>query len=195
MSSKEGKRMHVSMTSGGCNMKPLGSALTILTLAILGMWMNPGVAQAQANADYSATPPFVSDIAVPNILILMDNSGSMANRACESSSCGVLSDGTTSTVTTFNATTRYSGYADPFRCYVWDATDNRFENGTAKAVLNTTCGGGEWDGNFINWATFRRFDAVKKSMTGGNCYHPTASPIRNADGTCKPYGTPSLPTV
>jgi type IV pilus assembly protein PilY1 len=61
--------------------------------------------------------------------------------------------------------------------------------------LNSTCGGTEWDGNFVNWATFRRFDAVKKSMSGGNCYHPTASPIRNADGTCKPYGTPSLPTV
>jgi type IV pilus assembly protein PilY1 len=107
MNSREGKHMHVSMISGGCNMKPLGSALTILTLAVLGMWMNPGAAQAQANADYSATPPFISDIAVPNILILMDNSGSMANRACESSSCGILPDGTTSTVTTFNATTRY----------------------------------------------------------------------------------------
>ena len=90
---------------------------------------------------------------------------------------------------------RYNGFADPLRCYVWDGTDKRFENGTAKAALNTTCGTTEWDGNFVNWATFRRFDAVKKAMTGGNCWHPTASPVRNADGTCKPSGTPSLPTV
>jgi type IV pilus assembly protein PilY1 len=176
-------------------MKPLGSALAMTTLAVLAAWMNPGAAQAQANADYTATPPFISDVAVPNILIVMDNSGSMENRACESTSCGIKSDGTTSTVTTFDATTRYNGFADPLRCYVWDSTDKRFENGTAKATLSTTCGTTEWDGNFVNWATFRRFDAVKKAMTGGNCWHPTASPVRNADGTCKPSGTPSLPTV
>jgi len=148
-----------------------------------------------SNADYTAVPPFVSNATTPNIILLMDNSGSMSNRACESSSCGVLADGSTSTVTTFTATTRYSGYADPLRCYVWDASDGRFENGTAKSVMNTQCGTTEWDGNFVNWASFRRFDAVKKSMIGGDCYHPTASPIRNADGTCKPSGSPSLPTV
>ncbi len=148
-----------------------------------------------SNADYTAVPPFVSTTTTPNIMILMDNSGSMSIRACESTSCGDLPNGSTSTVTTFNATTRYNGFADPLRCYVWDATDNRFENGTVKAVLNQACSTGEWDGNFINWASFRRFDAVKKAMTGGNCWHPTASPVRNADGTCTPSGGPSLPTV
>ena len=138
-----------------------------------------------SNADYTAVPAFVSNTTMPNILIVMDNSGSMSNRACESSSCGVLPDGSTSTVTTFNATTRYNGFADPLRCYVWDATDNRFENGAVKVTLNTSCTN-EWDGNFINWATFRRFDAVKKAMTGGNCHHPTASPVRTPAGTCKP---------
>jgi len=68
-----------------------------------------------SNADYTAVPPFVSNATTPNIILLMDNSGSMSNRACESSSCGVLADGSTSTVTTFTATTRDSGYADPQR--------------------------------------------------------------------------------
>ncbi len=166
-----------------------------LLVALFGMVVVTGHSHAQSNADYTAQPQFVSNVVTPNILILMDNSGSMSNRACEAASCGVLPDGTTSTVTTFVATTRYNGFANPLRCYLWDATDNRFENGTAKAALNTACPGTEYDGNFINWATFRRFDAVKKAMIGGNCYHPTASPVRNADGTCKPYGTPSLPTV
>ncbi|MBX3349940.1 MAG: hypothetical protein KF747_14530 [Nitrospira sp.] len=170
-----------------------------MTFVVIGAWFVPNVVHAvvpvRVNADYTASPPFVSNIATPNILIVMDNSGSMANRACESASCGTLSDGTTSTVTTFVATTRYNGYADPLRCYVWDTTDNRFEIGGGKAALNTACAGTEWDGNFINWASFRRFDAVKKAMTGGNCWHPSASPVRNADGTCKPSGTPSLPTV
>ncbi|MBH0199269.1 MAG: hypothetical protein HP497_07580 [Nitrospira sp.] len=170
-----------------------------LIFVVCGAWFAPNVVQAvvpvRVNADYASSPPFVSNIATPNILVIMDNSGSMANRACESASCGILPDGTTSTVTTFVATTRYNGFADPLRCYVWDATDNRFENGAVKAALNTACSSTQWDGNFINWASFRRFDAVKKAMTGGNCWHPTASPVRNADGTCKPSGTPSLPTV
>lgn len=166
-----------------------------LLITLFGMLAATNYSHAQSNADYTAQPQFVSNVVTPNILIIMDNSGSMSNRACEAASCGILSDGSTSTVTTFVATTRYNGFADPLRCYVWDATDNRFENGAAKAALNTPCPATEYDGNFINWATFRRFDAVKKAMIGGNCYHPTASPVRNPDGTCKPYGTPSLPTV
>jgi hypothetical protein len=169
-------------------MKPLGSALAIMTLAVLGTLMASGAVLAQSNADYASTPPFIDAVATPNILIIMDNSGSMTNRACESSSCGILSSGATSTVTTFDATTRYNGFADPLRCYVWDATDNRFENGTAKAALNTACGTGEWDGNFVNWATFRRFDAVKKAMTGGNCWHPVSRPVR-------PLCRPSRPRI
>jgi len=170
-----------------------------MAVVVIGAWLAPNVVQAavptRVNADYTASPPFVSNIATPNILIIMDNSGSMSNRACESSSCGVLPDGTTATVTNFVATTRYNGFADPLQCYVWDATDSRFENGAVKSALNTACPGTQWDGNFINWASFRRFDAVKKAMIGGNCWHPTALPLRNTDGTCKPSGTPSLPTV
>jgi|CXWL01.1.fsa_nt_gi type IV pilus assembly protein PilY1 len=166
-----------------------------LLISLVGMCVASDHSFAQSNADYAAQPQFISNVVSPNILIIMDNSGSMSNRACESSSCGVLSSGATSTVTTFVATTRYNGFADPLRCYVWDATDKRFENGAVKAALNTACPGTEWDGNFVNWTSFRRFDAVKKAMTGGNCWHPTASPVRNADGTCKPSGTPSLPTV
>jgi type IV pilus assembly protein PilY1 len=152
-------------------------------------------ASAQTMDQYTSAPPFVSDQVAPNIIILMDNSGSMSNRACESTSCGTLPDGSPSTTTTFTATTRYSGFADPMRCYVWDATDNRFENGTlAKPALNTPCPATEYDGNFLNWATFRRFDAVKKAMIGGQCQN-AFTPTRNPDSTCKPYGTPSLPTV
>lgn len=152
-------------------------------------------ASAQTMDQYASAPPFVSDQVAPNIIILMDNSGSMRNRACEASSCGTLPDGTPSTTTTFVATTRYSGFADPMRCYVWDAADNRFELGTgAKVSLNTPCPTTEYDGNFINWATFRRFDAVKKAMNGGQCQNGF-SPTRNPDSTCKPYGTPLLPTV
>ena len=143
-----------------------------------------------SNADYTAVPPFVSNATTPNIIILMDNSGSMSNRACESTSCGTLPTGATSTTTTFTNTTRYSGYFDPLQCYTYNTTDTRFESGTAKATVATACPNTEWDGNFINWATLRRFDAVKRAMSGGDCFV-----ARAADGTCPASGTPALKTV
>jgi type IV pilus assembly protein PilY1 len=176
-------------------MKPLRSALAIITLAVLAGWIHPSAVQAQANADYTSSPPFINTVAVPNILIVMDNSGSMENRACESTSCGVKSDGTTSTSTNFDATTRYNGFADPLGCFKWDSTDKRFEKSSTKAAIGNACGSLEWDGNFINWATFRRFDAVKKAMTGGNCWNPSYTNPRNTDGTCIPFGTPNTQTV
>ena len=82
------------------------------------------------------------------------------------------------------------------KCYTYDtalsSANRRFEPLSGnKATINTACSSTQWDGNFLNWATFRRFDAVKKAMIGGDCYHPTASPVRNADGTCEPYTTGS----
>lgn len=152
-------------------------------------------AQSIVNGTYAAVPPFVSSNTIPNVLLLIDNSGSMSNRGCESAACGILPDGSVSTTTTFTATTRYSGYFNPMVCYKWNGTDSRFEEENPKATLNATCGSSQWDGNLLNWATFRRFDAVKRAMMGGDCYHPTASPPRNPDGTCKPYGSPNWPTI
>ena len=64
-----------------------------MTFVVIGGWFAPNVVHAvvplRVNADYTASPPFVSNIATPNILIVMDNSGSMANRTCEYSSCEI----------------------------------------------------------------------------------------------------------
>lgn len=157
-----------------------GAMFAVLALVLTGALLGPAELKAQSNTDYTSSPPFISNVVTPNILILMDNSGSMTNRACEAASCGTLADGTPSTVTTFVATTRYSGFLDPMQCYSYDGTNTRFVVSTTKAALNSTCfGGTTWDGNLLNWATFRRFDAVKKSMIGGDCVA-----TRNPDGTC-----------
>ncbi|MCI1278293.1 MAG: hypothetical protein LKG23_04825 [Nitrospira sp.] len=143
-----------------------------------------------SNADYTAVPAFVTNATTPNIIVVMDNSGSMSNRACESTSCGMLADGSTSTTTTWTNSTRYSGYFDSLRCYTYNTTDTRFEGGTGKATLDAACPNTEWDGNFLNWATLRRFDAVKRAMIGGDCFS-----ARDVDGTCPASGTPALKTV
>ena len=161
-------------------------------LALVGCLMGPGAVQgAPPTMDqYYAVPPFVSDQVAPNIILVLDNSGSMGGRACDPTWCGVHSNGTLTPVDqNFVADSTYSGYFDSLTCYTYDAINTRFVTGATKATVTTACVA-QWDGNFLNWATFRRFDALKKAMSGGDC-----AVTRAADGTCPPTGAPSLITI
>ena len=157
-------------------------------LALVGCLLGPGALQAQTMDQYYAVPPFVSDQVAPNILLILDNSGSMAERSCDLSWCGTPVPATI--VRTFIATNTYSGYFDTLTCYTYDAINTRFEFAAIKPTIAAVCTGTQWDGNFLNWATFRRFDALKKSMTGGDCVV-----ARNSDGTCPPSGAPAKITI
>ncbi len=156
-------------------------------LALVGCLLGPGAVHAQTMDQYYAVPPFVNDQVAPNILLLLDNSGSMADRACDPTWCGVLAGGGTTPVNeNFVATSSYSGFFDTLSCYTYDAVNTRFDFAAAKATLNAACLATQWDGNFLNWAGFRRFDALKKAMSGGDC-----AVTRAADGTCPPSGVPA----
>src|SRR2546425_7583765 len=76
-------------------MKRLG-LLLLPSVVVLGMiwivfWANPTFAvpppppppppKSAANADYIPTPPFLRTFVPPNVLIMLDNSGSMGDRA------------------------------------------------------------------------------------------------------------------
>ncbi|MBI5776061.1 MAG: hypothetical protein HY444_01620, partial [Nitrospirae bacterium] len=132
-------------------------------------------AQTVSNSTYAAVPPFVGGTtSLPNVLFMLDNSGSMDDRACKDPTpCGVLADGTPATTNDFTPTTKYSGYFDSLGCYDYITLNgnNRFEkqSTTTKATLNATCGTAYWDGNLLNWISFRRFDAAKLAMIGGDC--------------------------
>jgi len=159
-------------------------------LALVGCLVGPGALQAQTMDQYYSVPPFVSDQVAPNIVLLLDNSGSMSGLACDGSN---PADGDCSDAVDkpFSSATSFSGYFDPLLCYTYDAgADARFEPATVKLTLAAPCLVTEWDGNFLNFATFRRFDALKKSMIGGDCFV-----ARAADGTCPTNGTPALKTV
>ncbi len=73
-------------------------------LAFTGYAVDPTVVRAQAMADYTATPPFVSEAVPPNILILLDNSGSMNRMAYD--------DATEA----FDPTKTYTGIFDATDC-------------------------------------------------------------------------------
>jgi len=187
-------------------MKRMSSTIVVLlTLIVIGLQVRSDVVDAQlvTNAQYAAVPPFVSANAAPNVLLLIDNSGSMGNRGCESTSCGKRADGTTSVQVDFcmanvapcatgagTQPTTYSGYFDSLQCYVYDVANTRFVANSTKASIAAQCPATAWDGNFLNWTSFRRFDAVKKAMIGGDC-----TVARAADGTCPTSGAPALKTI
>ena len=72
---------------------------------------------------------------------------------------------------TYKHSINYYGYFDPGKCYDYDTANTRF---TPFAVIaaadNKYCIGanaGKWSGNFLNWATMTRMDAVRKLLYGG----------------------------
>jgi type IV pilus assembly protein PilY1 len=170
------------------NLAVRGAIMSVLIGALIG----PGASLAQTMDQYYSVPPFVSEQVAPNILLILDNSGSMGGRACDATWCGIHSDGLLTPITQdFVADSTYSGYFGSLTCYTYDATNARFEASTVRGALSAACPNTtEWDGNLLNWATFRRFDALKKSMSGGDC-----AVTRNADGTCPPTGTPAKITI
>jgi len=133
-----------------------------------------------AMVDYCQVPPYVIQDVPPNVMLVIDNSGSMLNFAyfdgftttdtgddnmCNSSPSpctGFTDPGTYPTYT-------YYGYFDPEYWYTYSS--NRFVPAAPKTgsglpgarAKNST----EWDGNFLNWVTMRRVDIIRKVMTGG----------------------------
>jgi type IV pilus assembly protein PilY1 len=93
-----------------------------------------------AIADYTSYPVFQANTVEPNIMIILDNSGSMNEPAYNAG---------------YKHTTKYYGYFEPYKRYTYSS--NVFYRSSA----------GAWDGNFLNWATMRRVDVVRKVLMGG----------------------------
>jgi type IV pilus assembly protein PilY1 len=108
-------------------------------------------------ADYTCYPIFMAQSIRPNILIILDNSGSMNLQAYTD---------------TFNPSRQYYGYFSSNLKYTY--TSNRFE------ISSCTCGGGAncWDGNFLNWLTMRRVDVARKVMVGGKAESRTGGGVQ-----------------
>ena len=75
----------------------------------------------------------------------------------------------------------YYGYFDPFKCYNYDNTDERFEPAAFSPYVSNSytkyCDGvsGDWSGNFLNWASTSRMDIIRKALYGGKRHVDTAT--------------------
>lgn len=125
-----------------------------------------------AMTDYCVSPPFVAQAISPNILIVLDNSGSMCGDAYS-----------TAYDPTQFANGMYYGYFDGTKNYkynnvsgIWEVTTDLMTNGTvANPIAN---------GSFLNWATMRRTEVSKKLLIGGKADPRTST----GTPTVKLYG-------
>jgi type IV pilus assembly protein PilY1 len=136
--------------------------------------------------DYCQIPPFVtgaSGAIKPNVLLMVDNSGSMYEFAYKTPGKG-QNDYDDS----YNPASEYYGYFDTAKMYKYDGNNFLVDDSLAldKTVFKS--------GNFLNWLTMRRVDVIRKVLVGGktqprsantaNYLIPTESPDRD---TMKTY--------
>jgi type IV pilus assembly protein PilY1 len=80
----------------------------------------------------------------------------------------------------FSATTRYLGYFDPEKCYLYQqsadpAARHFYPSGLATNLQCTGAQDAKWSGNFLNWATMQTIDPFRWVLTGGYRSTDTAS--------------------
>lgn len=63
----------------------------------------------------------------------------------------------------------YYGYFDSYKCYVYSTASNQFNpvSFTASKYCNAAGVTNQWSGNFLNWASMTRIDAIRKILYGG----------------------------
>lgn len=112
--------------------------------------------------NYCQSPPFISSASssvMPNVLLVVDNSGSMYEFAYKASGTG-----SSTRDTSYNSELSYYGYFDSTKMYAYDTTSGGyFKVDATKSPDKTSF----WSGNFLNWLTMRRVDVVRKVLVGG----------------------------
>jgi type IV pilus assembly protein PilY1 len=75
--------------------------------------------------------------------------------------------------TTYNHRYAYYGYFDSHKCYEYSVDEGYFSPDSY--VNDERYCTGKWSGNFLNWATMTRLDAVRKILYGGKRYKDTST--------------------
>ena len=162
-----------------------------VTMFSFFLFLLPQSASPADLIDYTAYPPFVSQQDTPNVLILLDNSGSMNEFAYKddvvSNSRGVPVESNYWSCWNGSAWAACSCEDIATNGYSGDGTDcpdDSYDSSSAgyygyfdpdkKYSYSTTAGGhfyeeasGGWDGSFLNWLTMRRVDVIRKVVVGG----------------------------
>jgi len=122
--------------------------------------------------NYCAVPPFVSSQAPPLVMLVMGRDHKLHyeayNDAFDLDEDGTIDIG-------YKHSLDYYGYFDSYKCYTYDTTNKRFN--PTSTTSDKYCSGStsEWSGNFLNWLSMSRMDAIRKVLYGGKRSTDTSS--------------------
>lgn len=102
--------------------------------------------------------------APPLVLLVMGRNHKLYYEAYNDAS-DLNGDGTLDTG--YNPDIDYYGYFDSYKAYTYNSTLKRFEP-TSAAPDKKVNGPGEWSGDFLNYLTTSRMDALRKVLYGGD---------------------------
>ncbi|MCP4182505.1 MAG: hypothetical protein GY761_04210 [Hyphomicrobiales bacterium] len=156
----------------------------IIVLIVFGVLNSATGLFAATMAQYNAIPPFLSIEVLPNVMFMLDNSGSMKHSLAESG---------------FDNSKVYYGMFEGTKNYKYDSSitlDADGYNGTPYNVTvsatpgafvedsGCTIGSGNncWSGSFLNWLVTRRIDAARKVMVGGKVEDRNGHDYLSGDG-------------
>ncbi|WP_443191158.1 pilus assembly protein [Pseudomonas indica] len=121
------------------------------------------------DADISQTPLFVSNAAPPLNMLVMGRDHKLYyeayNDASDLNGDGMIDVGYKGHLPLGRGGIDYYGYFDSHRCYTYDQGSRQFD--PADAAPNKTCDGKTWSGDFLNYLTTSRIDAMRKVFYGG----------------------------
>lgn len=108
---------------------------------------------------YTQIPPFVASASnlKPNVLFIVDNSGSMDSSAYSSD--------------TYTSTKTYYGYFDTNKMYLSSSSTYTVDNTKTLDLTQKT------SGNYLNWKYMTRMDVIRKALIGGKVENRSANPM------------------
>ena len=163
----------------------------VALLSLLTVVWQPILGSLPARAAFDApliqlydSPFLVGERVPPQVMLAITKDQQLFKKAYDDFS-DIDSDGILDN--TYKHSIDYYGYFDPKKCYAYANGSNRFE---PQSVSNSKYCSGEWSGNFLNWATMTRMDALRKVLYGG-----LRSASRTADGAAISDGDTATGTV
>jgi len=146
-------------------MKTLRTLPTVALTLAAGLLLVTGTGQATL-LNLSDNPLFASQSAPPLTLMTMGRDHKLYyeayNDASDLNGDGVLD------ITYKPDIIDYYGYFGSNICYIYSAGNNRFEPSSPATTTKKCSGGSEWSGDFLNYLTTSRIDALRKVFYGGS---------------------------
>ena len=136
---------------------------------LLAGLLSSAAGAVNTSADYRALPAVLSGAGTPIVMLAMSQDHQLFYKAYTDWD-DLDGDELAQAETTYTHDVEYFGYFDPDKCYVYDEVDGVFwpDAVTTDRYCNGADASNQWSGNFLNWATTTRIDAVRKILYGGS---------------------------